>query len=506
MKYQTFIIPIKWRFRILIYLCIFVALNADFYGQFACCVVMNTKKLLLKYLFYDVLAALLVWLVFVVFRKVINDIQVMHNFEVLLPSRYHLFTLLSFPFYCVFIHYLTGFYLNIQNKAKINLLLTTLVSSLIISITVFFALKLRDVIVSYEYFYYSLFVLFLQLFVITYTFRRLIFMQVQHNFRSKKWTLNTIIIGDGQNAQKIAQDIEKHGYQYTFTGFVSAFKKSQIHGDKLLGGFYDIESIINRYDIREVIVALDSDTNDTNLFKIINQLYKYNVEIRFTPRLYEILTGSARISTLGINPLVSITQLNMAAWEVSVKRLIDIIASLLALLFLLPVFIYYAIRIKRDSKGPVFFMQERIGRYGKPFKMVKFRTMYVNSENGTPQLSSAFDDRITPIGRMLRKYRIDELPQFWNVLKGDMSLVGPRPERQYYIDQIIKEAPYYCLLYKIRPGLTSWGPIKIGYSDTIEKMIERLNYDIIYIENMSLFNDLKILIFTIEIIFKGKGM
>src|SRR5690606_2440580 len=132
-----------------------------------------------------------------------------------------------------------------------------------------------------------------------YTFRRLIFMQVQHNFRSKKWTLNTIIIGDGQNAQKIAQDIEKHGYQYTFTGFVSAFKKSQIHGDKLLGGFYDIESIINRYDIREVIVALDSDTNDTNLFKIINQLYKYNVEIRFTPRLYEILTGSARISTLG---------------------------------------------------------------------------------------------------------------------------------------------------------------------------------------------------------------
>ncbi|MPM90747.1 UDP-N-acetylgalactosamine-undecaprenyl-phosphate N-acetylgalactosaminephosphotransferase [bioreactor metagenome] len=132
--------------------------------------------------------------------------------------------------------------------------------------------------------------------------------------------------------------------------------------------------------------------------------------------------------------------------------------------------------------------------------------MYEDSENGLPKLSSANDDRIIPFGRFLRKYRIDELPQFWNILKGEMSIVGPRPERQYYINQIIKEAPYYCLLYKIRPGLTSWGPIKIGYSDTVEKMIERLNYDIIYIENMSLFNDLRILLLTIEIIFKGKGI
>jgi exopolysaccharide biosynthesis polyprenyl glycosylphosphotransferase len=467
---------------------------------------MNSRKLLIKYLFFDVLAALLVWLAFVIFRKVINDIQIMHNFEVLLPSRYHFFTLVTFPLYCVFIHYLTGFYLNVLNKPKISLLLTTFVSSLIISITVFFALKLGDVIVSYEYFYYSLSVLFLQLFVITYTFRRFIFSSVQRKFRSRSWTQNYIIIGDGNNAQKIAQDINKHGYQYTFIGFVSAFKKSHVHGDNFLGSFYDIESIILKNNIREVIVALESDTDDTDLFRIINQLYKYNVEIRFTPRLYEILTGSARISSLGINPLVSITQLNMPDWEIGVKRLIDILASLLALIFLFPLFLYFGIRVKRDSKGPVFFLQERIGRYGKPFNMVKFRTMFVNSENGTPQLSSAFDERITPFGKMLRKYRIDELPQFWNVLKGDMSLVGPRPERQYYIDQIIKEAPYYCLLYKIRPGLTSWGPIKIGYSDTIDKMIERLNYDIIYIENMSLFNDLKILLLTIEIIFKGKGM
>ena len=132
--------------------------------------------------------------------------------------------------------------------------------------------------------------------------------------------------------------------------------------------------------------------------------------------------------------------------------------------------------------------------------------MYLGSENGIPRLSSPNDDRITPVGRVLRKYRIDEIPQFWNIIKGDMSLVGPRPERRYYINRIIEEAPYYCLLYKIRPGLTSWGPIKIGYSDCVEKMIERLNYDIIYLDNMSLLTDMKILIYTLEIIFKGKGV
>ena len=196
----------------------------------------------------------------------------------------------------------------------------------------------------------------------------------------------------------------------------------------------------------------------------------------------------------------------MPDWQISVKRVLDVAVSLVSLIFLSPLFIYFAIKIKYDSKGPVFFRQERIGRSGKPFNMIKFRTMYINSENGRPKLSSAFDERITPFGRILRKYRFDELPQFWNVLIGDMSLVGPRPERKFFIDQIVKDAPYYCLLYKIRPGLTSWGPIKIGYADTIDKMIERLNYDIIYIENMSLFNDLKILLLTVEILFKGKGI
>jgi lipopolysaccharide/colanic/teichoic acid biosynthesis glycosyltransferase len=196
----------------------------------------------------------------------------------------------------------------------------------------------------------------------------------------------------------------------------------------------------------------------------------------------------------------------MADWQASVKRFSDIVISLVTLVVLSPFLCYFIIRIKRDSEGPAFYKQERIGRYGKPFEILKFRTMYLGAEGRVPSLSSADDDRITAIGRTLRKYRIDEIPQFWNILKGDMSVVGPRPERRYYINQIIEEAPYYCLLYKIRPGLTSWGPIKIGYSDTVDKMVERLNYDIIYLDNMSLFTDIKILIYTLEIIFKGKGI
>lgn len=459
-------------------------------------------------MFFDILAALLVWLAFVAFRKYINNIQILHFFEVALPSRYYLSSFIFFPVFCVFVHYLTGFYLDIIDKSKINIFLTTFVSSVIISVAVFFILKLGDVTVSFRYFYYSLSVLLLQMFVITYVLRRLQYNHIQHNLKTKKWTINTLIVGDGENARKIAQDLEDLVYQQSFVGYVSVFKKSKTP-DKLriLGSLYEIKSIIENYKVERVIVALDDDeAADNQLFKIIHQLYQYDVEISFTPGLYEILTGSARIGKLGINPLVSITSLNMPDWQISVKRFVDFLVALIALIIMLPLFIFFAIRIKWGSKGPVFFVQERIGRYGKPFNIVKFRTMYQNAERGKPLLSSAFDDRITPFGRFLRKYRLDELPQFWNVLKGDMSLVGPRPERQYYIDRIIKEAPYYCLLYKIRPGLTSWGPIKVGYTDTLEKMIERLNYDIIYIENMSLFNDLKIFLLTFEILLKGKGM
>ncbi|MDO9153876.1 MAG: sugar transferase [Paludibacter sp.] len=466
---------------------------------------MNNKSVIRKYIFFDIIAALIVWLAFVVFRKTINDIPIIGNFGILIRNYDYFTSFISFPFYCLFVHYLTGFYLNLLNKAKINIILSTLVSSLVISFSVFFVLKLRDVTVSSQYFYFSLLVLAGLMFCVTFIFRSIIYSQVENNFKIKKWTINTIIIGTGENAIKIANELEKKQTKNTLAGFISSDQQLIVPKEKVLGNFTQLESIFENRHIDEAIIALDN-ADEQKLFKYINALYKFNIDIKFTPRLYEILTGSARINNLTSSPLVSITQLTMPDWEVSVKRFFDMLISAISLVLISPLFVFCMIRIKFDSKGPIFYFQERIGMHGKAFKIIKFRTMHQGAELGQPRLSSSTDERITNVGRILRKYRIDEFPQFFNILKGDMSLVGPRPERKFYITRIIEEAPYYCLTYKIRPGLTSWGPIKVGYADTIEKMIERLNYDIIYMENMSLLNDLKILIYTIEIIFKGKGI
>ncbi|MFT3751780.1 MAG: sugar transferase [Paludibacter sp.] len=466
---------------------------------------MNKRRLVLKYILFDLLAALIVWVLFMLFRKIVNDGLLFEGLRVLIPN-YNFFTSLSiFPFSCLFVHYLSGFYLQPHKQSALTRILTTLAASAIISISIFFVLMLDDIVVSYEYYYYSLLVLLGLLFSITYGLRAFVNSQVKYNYRTKKWTSNTLIIGTGANAQKIANELEKNAEQNTFVGFISINQRIVVPQDKVLGNMHQIAAIIENKRIQEAIVVLEN-ADEQQLFSIINSLYKFNIEIRFIPRLYEILTGSAKINRLEMSPFVSITNSSMPDWEASVKRFSDIILSAVALIIVSPFLLYFMFRIKRDSKGPVFYRQERIGRYGKPFSILKFRTMYLGSENGVPRLSSADDDRITPVGRILRKYRIDEIPQFWNIIKGDMSLVGPRPERKYYINRIIEEAPYYCLLYKIRPGLTLWGPIKIGYSDSVEKMIERLNYDIIYLDNMSLLTDMKILIYTLEIIFKGKGV
>jgi exopolysaccharide biosynthesis polyprenyl glycosylphosphotransferase len=466
---------------------------------------MNKRQLILKYLFFDVLASLIVWVLFMLFRKIVNDGLIFDGLRILIPNYNFFNSLLLFPISCVIVHYLSGFYLQPNKQSKISAILTTLAASAIISFCIFFVLLLDDVVVSYEYYYYSLLVLLGLLFTITYAFRAFVDSQVRFNYRTKKWTINTLIIGTGNNAQKIATELEQNAEQNTLVGFISVNQQGVVPQNRILGTMAQIATIIENNNIQEAIVVLDN-ADELQLFTIINSLYKFNIEIRFTPRLYEILTGSAKINRLEISPFVSITNPSMSDWEASVKRFSDIIISFVALVILSPFLLCFMIRIKRDSKGPIFYRQERIGRYGKPFYILKFRTMFIGSETGTPRLSSANDDRITPIGRVLRKYRIDEIPQFWNIIKGDMSLVGPRPERRYYINRIIEDAPYYCLLYKIRPGLTSWGPIKIGYSDSVEKMIERLNYDIIYLDNMSLITDVKILMYTFEIIFKGKGV
>jgi exopolysaccharide biosynthesis polyprenyl glycosylphosphotransferase len=221
--------------------------------------------------------------------------------------------------------------------------------------------------------------------------------------------------------------------------------------------------------------------------------------------MYDILTGRVRMSSILGTPLISVSHNLMPAWQENMKSLLDIFIASLALLITLPLCLFLIAGIKLTSKGPVFYSHERIGRYGKPFYIYKFRSMYKNAEKDGPELSSKTDERITPFGRFMRKSRLDEIPNFINVLIGDMSLVGPRPERQHFINQIVEIAPHYKHLLKVKPGITSWGQVKYGYAENVEQMIQRLKYDLIYLDNMSLYVDFKIIIYTILTIIKRKG-
>jgi exopolysaccharide biosynthesis polyprenyl glycosylphosphotransferase len=217
------------------------------------------------------------------------------------------------------------------------------------------------------------------------------------------------------------------------------------------------------------------------------------------------MLGMVKMTSIWHAPLIQVSPELMPPWQESLKRIIDIAAALTALVVFLPVFIFVALGVKLTSRGPVIYSQERVGLNGKSFKMHKFRSMFCDAEKDGPQLATKNDSRITPFGRFLRKVRLDEIPQFYTVLKGDMSLVGYRPERRYFIDKIVERSPEYKLLYKIKPGITSWGQVKFGYAENVDEMIERLKYDLLYLENMSLAMDLKILIYTVLIVVQGRG-
>lgn len=414
----------------------------------------------LIYLIADIISAEMVWLCFLWFRWLVYDGKVFGVDTVLIPSFSFYPPLIAYPVVCICVYYLSGYYLRPFRRRLSAEFFKTLISAVIIGLIFFFIIIIDDQVESYQRYVVSLMVLIGLQFVLSY-FPRLCITIVTRSRRSplRVYTIRTL--AEAKRMQRGAVD--------------------------------------------EVIVDLPKTHSERTLYEIINILYPLDIAISVVPRVYDMLTGAARIGEIEGQPLVRITDHKMSDSALCIKRAFDIVASLLAMLFLSPIYLLLSVLVAVTSHGPVIYCQERIGLHGKPFRILKFRTMYLNSEPDTPLLSRDNDPRITPVGHFMRKYRLDELPQMWNIFRGDMSIVGPRPERGYFIDQIVKEAPYYCLLYKIRPGLTSWGPIKVGYTDTIEKMVDRLNYDIMYMENMSIQLDLKILFFTIRVICDGKG-
>ena len=418
------------------------------------------RKQQIWYILADLISSELVWLCFLGFRWMVFEGRMELLEDVLIPAFDFRLPLIAYPLVCLTVYYLSGYYLRPFQKPLWREFLRTIVSAAVIALLFFFIIIIDDPTENYKHYLVSLSVLFSLQFVLSYIPRVTITL-----LSRRRGVLRTKTIHSMEEAKM------------------------------LVAGEQD-----------EVIIDLPNGFTDRDLYMLIARLYPLSCEISMIPRVYDMLTGAARIGQLDRPSLIRITDYHMTDAELCIKRAFDIVASALGLILLSPLFALIALQVKLSSRGPVFYSQERIGLYGLPFCIFKFRTMIDHAEEeGLPQLTHDNDPRITKIGHWLRKYRLDELPQLWNILRGDMSIVGPRPERPFFIEQIMKEAPYYCLLYKVRPGLTSWGPIRVGYTDTTEKMIERLNCDIVYVENMSLLLDLKILFFTTGVIIKGKG-
>ena len=406
------------------------------------------------------------------------------------------------------IYWLSGYYNNPFSKSRLQEFGTTLFTSIFTTIIIYLALLINDQLPTRTLSYELMLMLFGSLFIFVYAGRLILTQSAIRKFERHEWCFRTVIIGDSDSAIDLARKVSRARTKlgYDIIGYIpipEEMSSNRSHPTINKGQF---EVLVKSKQVDQLMISPEKGASEQEILLLLYQYFPYGIPIKIAPTSLSFLTSNIHINDIYAEPFVDLTTPAMRNSEINIKRVIDVVVSSLALIIGSPVYLAIAIAVKLSSKGPVIYSQERIGFRQKPFNIYKFRSMRVDAEERGPQLSNEQDARVTKVGKTLRKYRLDELPQFWNVLKGDMSLVGPRPERAYFIEKIVKKAPYYTLIHQTKPGITSWGMVKFGYAKTVDEMVERTRYDLIYLSNMSVAVDFKILIHTIKTVVLGKGV
>lgn len=411
------------------------------------------------------------------------------------------------PLCALCIYWLSGYYADPYFKSRLQELITTAASTLLVTAGVYLALLTNDQLLSRTINWGLILILFFSFFIPVYAGRLAVTSYTRRRLAKKDWSFPTLIIGNNDRAHEVARDLQssRHSLGYHVIGLVAIPGEPPVKPQGLKVYTLDeVPSICRRHQGTQLILS-PASADDRVILNLLYRLYPLDLPIRIKPDTLSYMTSSIRLQDIYAEPFIDLTIPSVSNSSRIVKRVCDVVMSSLALLVLAPVMAAIAICVKQDSRGPVFYSQKRVGRAHREFSIYKFRSMRTDAEASGPRLSKDDDPRVTCVGRVLRKYRLDEIPQFWNVLRGDMSLVGPRPEREHYIRQIVERAPYYTLVHQVRPGITSWGMVKYGYASSVDEMVKRTRFDLIYLNNMSAAVDIKILIYTIKTILQGRG-